>query len=259
MGGRLEFKYLVPNDLLHRLRCDLHPYIERDPFWERSATSEYTVRSIYYDSLRLDRYFEKLDGVAMRTKVRIRGYDRPDDSSIVYLELKKRSINFIYKHRAPLRHRDLAAFVAAPDVDKYIIPLSGTSQEAHAARRFLYHYHRYRLQPAVLVVYDREAYVGKFDSSLRLTFDKKLRQATFPSLSMLYDEHGLAGSMRQHFIFEVKFFRGALPAWVLSVIKRYALPRMALSKYAICLESHQRSLASPRAGGKAVLPVSTLA
>jgi hypothetical protein len=44
--------------------------------------------------------------------------------------------------------------------------------------------------------------------------------------------------MPGEWIFEVKFFRSALPAFVRSLIHRYRLPRLALSKYAICMESH---------------------
>ena len=60
--------------------------------------------------------------------------------------------------------------------------------------------------------------------------------------------------MSQHFILEVKFFRSVLPTWVLSMITRYELPRMALSKFSICLDSLQARSGSPQMGGP---PLST--
>ena len=47
--------------------------------------------------------------------------------------------------------------------------------------------------------------------------------------------------MATHGILEVKFIAG-VPAWMRAVIQRYELRRMALSKYTICLESHQHVL-----------------
>ncbi len=238
MNGRVEYKYLVPNDLLPNIREDLLPYMRADALGGQQQNGEYTVRSIYYDTPELECYDTKIEGLKIRRKFRIRGYDKPLHDSLVFLEIKRKYAQFIEKHRSPLLSRDLEAFLACTDVDKYIIPSAGSDRELKDAQRFLYHYHRRRLVPAVLVVYDREAFLGKFDPSIRITFDKNLRGATSPSPSILYDEACLQPAMYHSWIFEVKFFRCALPAFVRSIIRRYELPRMALSKYAICLDSH---------------------
>ncbi|MGH7451053.1 MAG: VTC domain-containing protein, partial [bacterium] len=208
MSGRLEYKYLVPNTLVDQIRSDLLPYMEIDHFAEKQESGEYTVRSVYYDTPGFHCYQEKMDGVKVRKKFRIRGYNQPAEDSIVFLEIKRKYENFIEKNRAPLLYKDLDALFSSPDLDKYIISFSKSDKEKSEAQRFLYHYYRLGLRPAVLVVYDREAFLGKFDPSLRLTFDKNLRGAIFPSLAMLYDEDCLKSAMPQHFIFEVKFFRG---------------------------------------------------
>jgi len=259
MGGRLEYKYLVPNSLLEAIRADIRPHMEIDPFAGQQSSNEYTVRSIYYDTPRLDCYHEKVDGVGVRRKFRIRGYNQLDEKSIVFLEIKRKYLNFIMKDRAPLLHQDLKDFFSSPELDKYIIPLSGTTQEQADAKHFLYYYYRRGLQPAVLVVYDREAFLGKFDSSLRVTFDKNLRGSIFPTLDMLYEDDRLVPSMRNHFILELKFFRGALPAWVISMVQRYSLPRMALSKFTICLDSQRASRSSSRMRSRTASPVASWA
>jgi len=238
MDGRLEYKYLVSNTLLDAIRDDLRPYMLPDPLGGQRRRGEYTVRSIYYDTPRLHCYDTKLDGLKLRRKFRIRGYDDPADDSVVFLEIKKKYASFIEKHRSPLLRKHLEAFLACPDVDRYIIQSSGTTRERRDAERFLYHYYRRGLIPAVLVVYDREAFLGRFDPSLRLTFDKALRRAVFPTLQTLYDDDGLEAAMPNACIFEVKFFRHALPGFLRSIITRYELPRLALSKYTICLDSH---------------------
>ena len=238
MDGRVEFKYLVSNDLLDAIRDDLRPYVRADALGGAQRDGQYTVRSIYYDTPDLDCYDTKLDGLKVRNKFRIRGYDRRVHDSLVFLEIKRKYAAFIAKHRSPLWSRDLEAFLRSTDVERYIIASEGSERERRDAQRFLYHYHRRRLVPAVLVVYDREAFQGRFDSSIRITFDKALRRAASPTPANMYDEGFLEPAMAHSWIFEVKFFRCALPAFVRSIIRRYELPRMALSKYAICLDSH---------------------
>lgn len=255
MSGRLEYKYLVPNNLVDPIRSDLLPYMELDPFAGKQTSNEYTVRSVYYDTPNFHCYEEKMDGLKVRKKFRIRGYNQPDDKSIVFLEIKRKYEGFIDKNRAPLLYKDLDALFSYPDLDKYIISFSKSDKEKKDAQRFLYHYYRKGLRPAVLVVYDREAFFGKFDPTLRLTFDKNLRGMIFPSLNILYNEDCLKYAMSQHFIFEVKFFRGTLPAWVKSIIKRYELPRMALSKFTICLDSYKSPQKSLQMKCRAFSPV----
>ena len=121
MDGRVEFKYLVSNDLIDVIRRDLLPYMVADALGGRERDGEYTVRSIYYDTPQLECYETKLDGLKVRNKFRIRGYDQPGPDSLVFLEIKRKFANFIGKHRAPLWSRDLEAFLTEPDVEKYIL------------------------------------------------------------------------------------------------------------------------------------------
>lgn len=237
MSGRIEFKYLVPNELLARIRAEVLPFVLPELPPGDGTSSEYTVRSVYFDTPQFDCYEEKADGLRLRNKFRVRGYGRGGTKSVVFLEIKRKCEAFIKKHRAPLAHDDLEAFFASGDIDRYIAGSTGPSREKDDALRFLFHYGRYGLRPTALVVYDREAFAGKFDSSLRVTFDKNVRGTTFPSLEGLFDDEGLQDALPGHFILEVKFFRYALPAWVRSLVARYELARLALSKYAICLDT----------------------
>jgi len=242
----MEYKFLAPNSVLDDIRADLGPYVVADAVAAQQRPGEYTVRSIYFDTPRLECLDAKLDGLKIRNKFRIRGYDQPVDGSVVFLEIKKNVAGFIEKHRAPLLRKDLEQFLASPDLDKYIIRPSGKGRELRDAERFLYHYYRDGLLPTALVVYDREPFASRFDSALRITFDKAVRGSAFPTLDTLYDEHCLKLAMPNTFVFEVKFFRRALPGFIRSIVTRYHLPRMALSKYAICLDSPLSSPVSSR-------------
>ena len=248
-GGRIEYKYLAPVAAIDDIRDDIQPYLVPDPFSEAAMGGEYTVRSVYYDTRRYACYDEKDSGIMIRNKFRIRGYGVPHEQSVVFLEIKKRCDCVIAKHRAPLRLADLQSFLASPDIDRYVLNLGGLGRARDDARRFLYYYYRLALTPANLVVYDREAFSGRYNSSLRVTFDKRLRGRMTPHLSELHDERNLIPVMKNFFIFEFKFFRRSLPQWASEIITRYQLPRLALSKYALCLdlrEARPRVPTAPR-------------
>jgi len=236
MAGRIEYKYLAPVAALDAIRADIEPYLAPDPFSDTSTGGEYSVRSIYYDTPHYACYQEKDAGVKVRNKFRIRGYGTAQEDSIVFLEIKKRCDCEISKCRAPLLLSDLPAFLASPDIDRHILGIGGAQRARDDARRFLYYYYRLSLKPAALVVYDREAFFGRFDSSLRVTFDKRLRGRLSPHLSHLHEEEHLSPVMKRFFIFELKFFRRSLPQWASDIVRRYELPRMALSKYALCVD-----------------------
>ncbi|MBU0984716.1 MAG: polyphosphate polymerase domain-containing protein [candidate division Zixibacteria bacterium] len=235
MTGRLEYKYLVPDDRLPLLRRDIAPYVDLDPFVRHRDPAEYTVRSIYFDTPHLACFEDKIEGIRIRRKFRLRSYNDPASDSLVFLEIKRKYANYVSKDRAALTHAHLEEFMRTLDVDRYVVSSSNLSQRRDDACRFVYHYCRDGLSPTALVVYDREAFVGRFEANLRLTFDKNLRSICLPSLDMLFCDSGFTSRLRGYFVLEVKFY-GGLPSWLLSAVRRYSLARMAISKYAICLE-----------------------
>lgn len=238
MKSRYEYKYLVHNSLVDNIRAELSPFMELDSFAKKHSNGQYTVRSIYYDSPNFDCYKEKYDGVKIRNKYRIRGYDQPSGESVAFLEIKHKNTNCISKSRAPIYYSNVAKSLDSRQMDDYVLSFSGNGIEKKDAHKFLYYYHLKQLHPAVLVIYDREAFWGKFDTSLRLTFDKKLRSVIYPSLEELYQEDKAKITMNNHFILEVKFY-GTLPLWIKTLISKYSLDRRALSKFTMSLETHK--------------------
>lgn len=235
--ARLEYKYLVPSVLLDTIRTEITPFVDVDAFAEPLGQRGYTVRSVYYDTRRMMCYHEKIEGLSTRKKFRIRGYDLPIEDTLVFLEIKRKRINYIAKSRAALRWEKVHAVLESHHPERLLRSMHGNC--LGNAESFLYYYHLLCLKPTVLVVYDREAFQGHFDNSLRITFDKNLRSAPFPALDALFSRALLPIALREHFILEVKFY-GGLPLWLRSLTERYQLPRMALSKYTICLDSHRQ-------------------
>ncbi len=233
---RLEYKYLVPAGRLADLRRAIRPFVEPDAFMKITAKAEYTVRSIYLDTPDLECYREKLEGVSLRKKYRIRGYDRLQPDSAIFLEIKNKIYNHISKNRAPLQWCNLNHVLQTGQYAPFLLSKEINGPEHKSANYFLFHYHRKNLRPVILIVYDREAFFCKFDRSLRLTFDKNVRSIP----CSVYDFHKgpLRYAFSQYFIFEVKF-QGSVPGWLQTIIHLFDLHRSAVSKYAICLDSHK--------------------
>lgn len=233
---RLEYKFLVSNSRLKELREAMLPFISLDEYAVREVDKHYTVRSMYFDTMKLDDYKDKLEGIKIRKKLRIRGYNQLNLNSVVFLEIKRKYENHISKNRAPVFFSDLELLLQTSDLDKYLIKKKNYLDVKHNAIKFFYFLKLKSCSPSVLIDYEREAYYSKLDPTLRITFDKNLRSKPLPAVSKLYDDYGFKYSIPGKFILEVKFF-GGFPAWLQKIIKRFELKRQALSKYTICVDT----------------------
>ena len=95
--------------------------------------------------------------------------------------------------------------------------------------------HKNNLQCVNLIVYEREAFEGKVDPSLRITFDRNLRSKLGADPSMLYEEDEMTRILPGHFILEIKY-NYTFPHWLTPVLSRFNLQKQALSKYCMSLE-----------------------
>jgi len=234
---RLEYKYLIPKPKLNDLREALIPFVNVDEYAQSRSQKEYTVRSIYFDTMRLDDYQDKLAGLKIRKKIRIRAYNELEEDSLVFLEVKRKYENHISKNRSPLLYYDLDQIFQSGDVDNFLIKKKNYLDERNDALKFLYLLKIKNCSPVVNVVYEREAFFSKHDSTLRITFDKNLRSLALPKLSNLYKEFGLQRAMRGYFILEIKFYNG-FPQWLQNILGKFATARRALSKYTVCVDNH---------------------
>lgn len=228
---------MVPNELAAELRARLSPFVRMDRHSEEGDRREYTVRTIYFDTLSLDYYREKVEGLRSRKKIRIRGYGRLAGNPTVFLEIKRKEGARITKDRAPVLYQHVHDMFRSGDVSRYLTPDAAFPGAAEDAGRFLFHIHRYHLRPSILIIYAREAYYGRCHHALRITLDKDLRSCISPSLSELFSDVGARRALPSHSILEVKF-RDDFPSWLAAVTEAMQLRPLALSKYAICLDGH---------------------
>jgi hypothetical protein len=232
--ARLEYKYLVSMTQLDQLRRMILPHVELDPYAARRPEKEYTVRSVYLDTNDLAFYHEKLAGLRERKKLRIRGYNEYCPTAPVFLEIKRKKGQAILKRRSILSFQNLLPLLETSDVETYVSALGGCEEARDNARRFLFHFHKQALRPTLNVIYEREAFLSRFDPKLRITFDKNLRFQNNVTLDSVFQETQALYALPNRFIFEIKTNSG-IPLWLQLVLSRLTLQQDALSKYVICI------------------------
>jgi hypothetical protein len=237
---RLEYKYLVPNDLLPKLREMIAPFVETDRHAAPYGSRGYTVRSIYFDTRTLDFYHDKLAGLKVRKKLRLRGYNEDQTESTVFLEIKRKHIMAVSKNRAPVGYAQVHDLFNTGNVEQYVLARPDFPNALEDAKRFFYYVYRRSLQPIVLIVYEREAYYSRSSPCLRITFDKNLRSTPYPTLGNLFSEEKMSHAMHHCFILEVKFSH-RFPSWLKATIGQLGLRQQAVSKYVIGVDKHNVS------------------
>lgn len=234
--ARYEYKYLIPVEKFESVRRTILPFVIKDKFAEVMPDDAYTVRSIYYDTMNLEAYFEKIEGIRKRKKVRIRGYNELSDDSIVFAEIKRKYENKIIKNRAMFDYKNINEYLATGRINNLI--LSDNPSMKRDAERFYYNIKVKSLRPVILITYERAAYTGAMNKDLRITFDYNLRSKLMPSMKDLFEEKGLMPALRDFVILEIKF-QDVIPHWVNSITNHFHLQRLSVSKYTICLDSHK--------------------
>lgn len=231
---RSEIKYLVPDDLLPALRRSIASMVHLDKHAAAYADTGYTVRSIYLDSPRLRYYHEKIEGIKDRKKLRVRAYNL--DESHTFLEIKRKYNTRIKKTRAALPFINLPAVFEGGQQGNLDGLLLDSKTFSKAAGSFKYHLHKENLRCINLVVYEREAFEGRFDNTLRITFDKNLRSRLSPHISLLFSEADMQQILPGHFILEIKY-NYSFPRWLTPVLAEFKLQKQSLSKYCMSLEN----------------------
>jgi hypothetical protein len=168
--NRYEIKYLLPSSALPALRAALDRRLDHD---SHGVGGGYGVWSVYYDTRYLRFYWEKIEGLRFRRKLRIRHYgDRctVDDDTTVFVEIKQRVNRVTQKRRVALPYR------LAQDLCHQRTMVEHSPEQRAFLEEVLGLISQLDLRPVAMVGYQREAFVGgDADAGLRVTIDQRVR------------------------------------------------------------------------------------
>lgn len=163
MPERKEEKYVINiSDYLY-LRSILRQIAKPDK--NAVANNKYSVRSLYFDSLDDDAFFDKVNGVNNREKFRIRLYNR--NTRLIKLEKKSKTSTITTKDSANISEYQTRQIIDGNT--SWMI-----SKDAALFKEFYVKHKTIPLVPKNVVEYTREAFV--FDNfNIRITFDSDIR------------------------------------------------------------------------------------
>ncbi|MDW5323713.1 polyphosphate polymerase domain-containing protein [Plantactinospora sp. KLBMP9567] len=168
--NRYEIKYLMPSTAVPALRTELARRLDVD---SHGVGGGYGVWSVYYDTRDLRFYWEKIEGLRFRRKLRVRHYgDRStvDDDSTVFVEIKQRINRVTQKRRVALPYH-----LARELCDRRVMVAHEPGQRAFL-EEVLDLLCRLDLRPVAMTGYQREAFVGRdAEVGLRVTVDHRVR------------------------------------------------------------------------------------
>lgn len=162
MVYRHELKHEINNADLLTLRLRLRSIMQCDPY---AIDGKYTIRSLYFDTPSDTALREKLDGVSVREKFRIRYYN--GNIQEIHLEKKSKLNSLGNKQSAAITAKEAQAIVDGN--------LDWMKEHPHGLVRELYaKMQTTGLRPKTIVDYTREPFVYA-PGNVRVTFDYNIR------------------------------------------------------------------------------------
>ena len=215
---RYEMKYMITQAQKQTILQAMQPYMRESQYGHA------TIRNIYFDT---DHYLlvrRSIEKPVYKEKLRIRSYDKADPGSTVFVELKKKYKGVVYKRRVSMPQQAAMAWICG----------GGTGNGSQISKEIDYFLQYYKLKPAVFLTYERDAFFGKQDDDLRITFDENIlcRQE---DISLGVDIYGTPVLPEGMTIMEVKYSRG-LPMWLVEVLSSEKIYKASFSKYGVAYQ-----------------------
>lgn len=193
---------------------------------QHNGTHGYIIRSLYFDTAYDGDYFEKLDGVELRRKIRLRVYDPNADFAM--LEMKQKQGPNQMKRSLRVSRADAIELTKGN-----YLPLLNYDEPFAAECYGLMNCRCYR--PKTIVEYNRKAFIAK-ENKIRITFDNNIvsTESSFdlfnPKLNMnpVLDKYDV--------VLEVKY-NGFLLGYIRELINPANRSELSISKYVLARQN----------------------
>ena len=211
---RHEYKYVISYDEMLRLRTKFNEVLNIDRNY-----NGYMIRSLYFDSVNDDDYYDKLGGEVNRKKIRLRIYE--PNSKKVKLELKSKYDIHQLKESLVISREDAEELIK----ENYEILLKYNSEIANKIyimlKKGLY-------KPKVVIEYQRIAYIT--GTTTRITFDFDIKSSTNIKDFFKENINYTYITDKKDVVLEVKFDRFLEP-YISNILSNYQSRFQSVSKY----------------------------
>lgn len=217
---RLEKKYMLTPEKFNILMDMLESRAEMDEY------GKHTICNLYLDTPDYRLIRSSIEKPVYKEKLRIRSYGTAKAEDKVFLELKKKFRDTVYKRRVSMPEREAEAYI------KGGLILGESSQ---ILKEIDWAMKRYMAEPMVFLAYERIALRGTQDNDLRITFDTDIRWRD-EALTLKGKSWGYPVIDGDSILMEIKAL-GALPLWLTKILTELEMFPCSFSKYGTCYKS----------------------
>ena len=226
---RYEVKYILNQAQTEFLKKELVGHMELDQY---GLTS---IASIYYDTPDYRLIRTSIEKPPFKEKIRLRSYGLSKPGGKVFLELKRKAYGIVYKRRV---------VTTEDSVNRFFSYQGNITADGQIAREITYFRDYYqKLVPAILIIYDREAYFQP-NGDLRLTLDHNPRYRT-NDLNLTTSMEGKNLLPQGSSILEIKV-QEAMPLWLTSILSKGQIYKSSFSKVGEAHKDQMRLLSLER-------------
>lgn len=211
---RSEKKYLLTETQYKDFYKAISKAVEKD------AYDDYTIYNLYFDTNHYDLIRNSIEKPPYKEKLRLRSYEIPHEETKVFVELKKKFNHTVFKRRVECSMKEAMALIYKQQ------PLSNQQQIVNEILYFLSFYHPV---PKLFLSYDRRAFHGKDDPSLRITFDSNIQYRT-DQLDLRQSCSNISYFKEPTILMEIKSHH-AFPLWLTHILSEMQIYPASFSKY----------------------------
>ena len=212
---RCEKKYVLTSSQYRLLMSEIGDRLVDDEYRQS------TICNIYFDTPDYRLIRASIEKPVFKEKLRIRSYEVPTPDSNVFVEIKRKDRGVVYKRRVSMSYRDAIGYLCR----------NGQCPKDNQITKEIDYFKSFygNVRPAVSLFYDRLAFKGKDDDSLRITFDFNIRYRT-KRLDLQYGTDGKRLTDSDRIVMEVKCLE-AMPLWLCRVFSELEIFPASYSKY----------------------------
>lgn len=217
---RYEMKYMMTTQQKRKVLEAMFPYMKLDNYGHT------TIRNVYFDTDNYRLVRRSIEKPVYKEKLRIRSYDQAKPQDKVFIELKKKYDDVVYKRREALTQLETLEWLVRRT------PFPKATQMGNEIDYFFKFYQT--LKPKVFLSYEREAFYSLDGNDFRVTFDENIL-ARQEELSLSRDVWGERLIGENQVLMEIKT-SGGIPLWMTKVLTQERIYKTSFSKYGTAYE-----------------------
>jgi hypothetical protein len=218
---RYEMKYMMTKKQQKAVLEAMLPHMRLDDFGHT------VIRNIYFDTDNYRLVRQSIQKPIYKEKLRIRSYKQVGENDKVFVELKKKYDDVVYKRRESIT---LLA------TQNWLNLGTTFPKQTQIGKEIDYFFDYYEtLAPKVFLSYEREAFYSLDGSDFRVTFDENIL-ARQEELSLSCDVWGEKLIDDNMVLMEIKT-SGGIPLWMTRVLSQQKIYKISFSKIGTAYET----------------------